>query len=109
DRATRERGGPRRASREVRVGETEAGFRRRARERAERRVRRERRAVLDREAQRDGTGRDREADEPAAHRVAPAAAGEAGGGDQRRRQHELPHEHLGYPTAQPPWPPRLLA
>src|SRR3989441_2025717 len=49
----------------------------------------ERGAVVEREKEDDGAGREREPDEPAAHPLPPAATGDAGRSDEGRRQNEL--------------------
>src|SRR5256712_12259674 len=71
------------------VGEDEGGLGEGSGERTDGRGACERGAVVEREKEDDGAGREREPDEPATHPPPPAATGDAGRSDEGRRQNEL--------------------
>src|SRR2546428_4589487 len=74
------------------VGEDEGGLGDGSGERTDGRGACERGAVVEREKEDDGAGREREPDEPAAHPLPPAATGDAGRSDEGRRQNELENQ-----------------
>src|SRR5207245_4738430 len=88
----RGRGRPSWAARHRRIGDREERGRRGAGDRPGRRGRREARALLEGEEERDRTGREGQPDEPAAYRWTPAPAGQRGDRNERRCENDLEGE-----------------
>src|SRR4029079_3538382 len=104
--------GPHEPSGRHAVGEGERGERDQPEERAQGRARGELRTMLEREDERDGTGRQGKAGQPSSDRGAPAAPGQRGEQDEERRQEELEHDrrrhgHYGLTPGRSCPPPRL--